>query len=101
MRGRAASKLREASFEVIHIAHLSAGAGEDIRVEFRLRRAVYIDTACEDTLRAGSAVWTATNRFVLNVGGAVRTCQARGWEVGIPPYVAADGVEVSPQHLTR
>lgn len=86
---------------MVLVAHVGAGAGEDIRVELRLRRAVDVDTAREDSAGASAAVRTAADGLVLDVDGAVRAGQARGWEVWIPPYIAADGVEVSPQHLVR
>lgn len=86
---------------MVQVAHLRAGAREDIRVELRLRRAVDVDAAREDALGAGPRVWTAANGLVDSVGGAVRAREARGRQVGIAPYPAADGVEVSLQQLFR
>jgi hypothetical protein len=39
---------------MIQVAHLRAGAREDVRVELRLRRAVDVDAAREDALGAGA-----------------------------------------------
>lgn len=84
---------------MVQVAHLRAGAREDIRVELRLRRAVDVDAAREDSLGARPLVRTAANGLVDGVGGAVRAREARGWQVGIAPYPAADGVEVSLEQL--
>lgn len=94
MRKGAAAKLEEAPVEVVLITHVGAGAGEDVRVELRLRRAVDVDAAGEDALGAGRAVRAASDGLVLDVDGAVRSGEARGWEVWVAPYKATDGVEV-------
>lgn len=86
---------------MVQVAHLGAGAREDVRVELRLRRAVDVDAAREDALGAGARVRTAANGLVDGVGGAVRAREAGGRQAGIAPYPAADGVEVSLQQLGR
>lgn len=94
MRKGAAAKLEEPPVEVVLITHVGAGAGEDVGVELRLRRAVDVDAAGEDALGAGRAVRAASDGLVLDVDGAVRSGEARGWEVWVAPYKATDGVEV-------
>lgn len=84
---------------MVQVAHLRAGAREDVRVELRLRRAVDVDAAREDALGAGPRVRAAANGLVDGVGGAVRAREAGGGQVGIAPYPAADGVEIALEQL--